>query len=252
VDEVDFSILAAKSVFTDLINKCPPAEMCRDAFDRTAKTTVKMAMAAGGFGGETTQTERRKSTKAPRRRTNHKQASSKSSISHDFSVPQPASVKSEPSPALSSEFSGLDGESYAVLAPPLHDGRGRASQPGLTVQTHNAVLDVDMLVPSPVMGDGLTPTYYGSHNMGESSGATTPVAPYVTTSGFGDMQDPRSMDWLQLAGVYGEATRTQMDGFNDPFCWDGITHQLADGQFGWFFFGQPATNMAGTGFRSEA
>jgi hypothetical protein len=40
----------AKAVFTDMIPKCPPAETCRAAFDRTAKATVKMAAASGGFG----------------------------------------------------------------------------------------------------------------------------------------------------------------------------------------------------------
>ncbi|KAK6853229.1 c6 zinc finger domain containing protein [Apiospora arundinis] len=49
-DEVDFTILAATSVFTDLIEKCPPAEACRDAFDRTSKATIKMASSKGGFG----------------------------------------------------------------------------------------------------------------------------------------------------------------------------------------------------------
>jgi hypothetical protein len=50
MDEVDFTILAATSVLTDLIDKCPPAEACRDAFDRTAKATIKMATSNGGFG----------------------------------------------------------------------------------------------------------------------------------------------------------------------------------------------------------
>ncbi|KAL1847122.1 hypothetical protein VTK73DRAFT_10419 [Phialemonium thermophilum] len=50
MDEVDFTILAAISVFTDLIDKCPPAEACRDAFDRTAKATIKMVNSTGGFG----------------------------------------------------------------------------------------------------------------------------------------------------------------------------------------------------------
>ncbi|PFH55434.1 hypothetical protein XA68_18335 [Ophiocordyceps unilateralis] len=51
MDEVNFTVLAAKSVFTDMIDKCPPAETCRDAFDRTAKATIKMASSSGGFGG---------------------------------------------------------------------------------------------------------------------------------------------------------------------------------------------------------
>jgi len=50
MDEVDFTILAATSVFTDFMDKCPPAEACRDAFDRTVKATLKMVNASGGFG----------------------------------------------------------------------------------------------------------------------------------------------------------------------------------------------------------
>ncbi|KAI0390703.1 fungal-specific transcription factor domain-containing protein [Xylariaceae sp. FL0594] len=50
MDEVDLTILSATSVLTDLIDKCPPAEACRDAFDRTAKATIKMATSTGGFG----------------------------------------------------------------------------------------------------------------------------------------------------------------------------------------------------------
>ena len=44
MDEVDFNILAATSVLGDLVEKCPPAEACRDAFDRMAKATVQMCM----------------------------------------------------------------------------------------------------------------------------------------------------------------------------------------------------------------
>ncbi|KAG5981959.1 hypothetical protein E4U55_002467 [Claviceps digitariae] len=50
MDEVDFTVLAAKSVFSDMIEKCPPAETCRDAFDRTARATMKMVNSNGGFG----------------------------------------------------------------------------------------------------------------------------------------------------------------------------------------------------------
>lgn len=50
MDEVDFTVLAATSVFTDLSEKCPPAEACRDAIDRTARATIRMANSTGGFG----------------------------------------------------------------------------------------------------------------------------------------------------------------------------------------------------------
>ena len=50
MEEVDFILLAGKSVLRDLIEKCPPAEACRDAFDRMSKSTVEMVMATTGFG----------------------------------------------------------------------------------------------------------------------------------------------------------------------------------------------------------
>lgn len=34
----------------DLIDKCPPAEACRDAFDRMSKATVQMCLSTTGFG----------------------------------------------------------------------------------------------------------------------------------------------------------------------------------------------------------
>jgi len=55
MDEVDFTILAATSVLGDLIEKCPPAEACRDAFDRMSKATVQMCMSTTGFSSSTSQ-----------------------------------------------------------------------------------------------------------------------------------------------------------------------------------------------------
>ncbi|KAK4951078.1 hypothetical protein LTR28_006944 [Elasticomyces elasticus] len=50
LDDVDFTVLAATSVLGDLIGKCPPAEACRDAFDRMSKATISMCMSTTGFG----------------------------------------------------------------------------------------------------------------------------------------------------------------------------------------------------------
>ncbi|TLS28883.1 hypothetical protein PpBr36_01004 [Pyricularia pennisetigena] len=49
LDEINDTIARGHTVFTALIPKCPPAERCRDAFDRMAKATVKRAMMQGGF-----------------------------------------------------------------------------------------------------------------------------------------------------------------------------------------------------------
>lgn len=50
LDDFDFTVLAATSVLGDLMEKCPPAEACRDAFERMSKATVQMCMSTPGFG----------------------------------------------------------------------------------------------------------------------------------------------------------------------------------------------------------
>ncbi|KAJ5756480.1 hypothetical protein N7533_006023 [Penicillium manginii] len=52
LDEVDFTVLAATSVLGDLMHKCPPAENCRDAFERMSKATVQMCLSTTGFGSQ--------------------------------------------------------------------------------------------------------------------------------------------------------------------------------------------------------
>jgi len=45
-------VLAATSVLGDLMHKCPPAEACRDAFERMSKATVQMSLSTTGFGSQ--------------------------------------------------------------------------------------------------------------------------------------------------------------------------------------------------------
>lgn len=54
LDDVDFTILIATSVLSDLIEKCPPAEACRDAFVRMSKATISMVDRTTGFGNTST------------------------------------------------------------------------------------------------------------------------------------------------------------------------------------------------------
>lgn len=49
---MDFTVLAGTSVLNDLIEKCPPAEACRDAFDRMSKATIRMCQNTTGFGSQ--------------------------------------------------------------------------------------------------------------------------------------------------------------------------------------------------------
>ncbi|KAK5126127.1 hypothetical protein LTR85_011482 [Meristemomyces frigidus] len=54
LDDVDFTVLIATSVLSDLTDKCPPAEACRDAFMRMSKATISMCMSTTGFGNAST------------------------------------------------------------------------------------------------------------------------------------------------------------------------------------------------------
>jgi len=49
---MDFTVLAATSVLNDLMDKCPPAEACRDAFERMSRATVQMCLATTGFSSQ--------------------------------------------------------------------------------------------------------------------------------------------------------------------------------------------------------
>ncbi|KAG8528138.1 uncharacterized protein KY384_007054 [Bacidia gigantensis] len=50
--DVNYTVLAGTTVLTDLIDKCPPAEACRDAFDRMSKATIAMCHSTTGFGSQ--------------------------------------------------------------------------------------------------------------------------------------------------------------------------------------------------------
>ncbi|KAI9833784.1 MAG: hypothetical protein M1819_003517 [Sarea resinae] len=65
LDEVDFTVLAATSVLGDLISKCPPAEACRDAFDRMSKATVQMCLSTTGFGSRPSGLDSRQESQGP-------------------------------------------------------------------------------------------------------------------------------------------------------------------------------------------
>ena len=68
LDDVDFTVLAATSVLGDLMDKCPPAEACRDAFDRMSKATVQMCLSTTGFGSRTSDFGSPRSTQTKARR----------------------------------------------------------------------------------------------------------------------------------------------------------------------------------------
>lgn len=47
--DVEYTVQAATSVLADLMEKCPPAHACSDAFDRMSKASIKMSLPTTGF-----------------------------------------------------------------------------------------------------------------------------------------------------------------------------------------------------------
>ncbi|KAK5998496.1 Positive regulator of purine utilization [Cladobotryum mycophilum] len=253
MDEVDFTVLAAKSVFTDMIDKCPPAETCRDAFDRTAKATIKMASSSGGFGLPTQQSRR------PRRETTnwtstldsstiksiprHRHHQSEQGFPFDMSIPDNLS-----SPSLSTAGD--------VSTPPLGkakpfdtQSRGRG-HPGLErAASHDGTAIDPALVPSPPVPrrvDSQRPTSGGGNSfMGQHYGVQSSM----------EYQDPQSMDFLQTLGTsangFGSVDQGQMDlGFG--LSWESMHNDYGEGgqqinPFDTFFFGgQQSGNGSGS------
>uniref|UniRef100_H1VIT9 Fungal specific transcription factor n=1 Tax=Colletotrichum higginsianum (strain IMI 349063) TaxID=759273 RepID=H1VIT9_COLHI len=239
MDEVDFTILAAKSVFTDLIDKCPPAETCRDAFDRTAKATIKMANSTGGFNsvpprktrenrfewssasGDGTSTS---GASLPRRRQQHQ--SQQNSYQMDLAL----------SDSLSSPNLSVAGE-----LPPRNSPR---------------TTDFNMMGPGQGSPSEIDPSFVASPPVSRrvaaqrssSGGSFMAQQQQAGPYGMGEYSDIQTMDFFQSLqgnsdgdlGGSGEVTTPQLDlGFG--INWDNMHHDFSDGQqmniFDGFFFG---------------
>ncbi|KAK1759442.1 positive regulator of purine utilization [Echria macrotheca] len=277
MDEVDFTVLAATSVFTDLMEKCPPAEACRDAFDRTVKATVKMANSTGGFGqkpkprhrldwsrGTTVDTSSQISGSSKHRHAHRGSidqlaaaaAADLSSVSDAYSnSASPSSLppfqkqqqyhrlKTEPSEASSGGFSMMRN----LPAPP------RSTTSGGSADMHGATPEAidPSLVGSPV-GGGQTsspimgmarPTFAQQQQGGDvfNSGAMGGGG-----GGFGDL---RGIDFLQgldggsggLDGTTGDFNFGEQMDLGFGLGWEGLHHDFSEGQqvdlFDGFFFG---------------
>ncbi|PLN86530.1 fungal-specific transcription factor domain-domain-containing protein [Aspergillus taichungensis] len=68
LDEIDYTLLAGTSVLTDMIDKYPHAEACRDALARMGVATVQMCLSTGGFRTDSVQNEGGRVSSAQERR----------------------------------------------------------------------------------------------------------------------------------------------------------------------------------------
>ncbi|KYK59409.1 hypothetical protein DCS_00539 [Drechmeria coniospora] len=251
MDEVDFTVLAAKSVFTDMIDKCPPAETCRDAFDRTAKATIKMASSSGGFGAAAQQPRRQRrevtswaaatpdvtALKAPSRHRHH--PSDHASFSFDIMIPDSLS-----SPSLSATgdlYSPPPGQSKAFNADtfmPHPRSHGGPSPDDRTTSQDGASSIDPALVPSPASSRRTAP-------LESRESAAAMVGSKYAMQGTTDYPDAQAMDFLHTIGAArnGEVNgmdQAQLDlGFG--INWEGMHNDYGEGPhvspFDAFFFG---------------
>lgn len=255
MEEVDFTVLAAKSVFSDMVDKCPPAETCRDAFERTAKTTIKMASSSGGFGVPPQQPRRRRretmswtstqdssSMKPPTRAHRHRQSEA-APFQFDLSL----------SDGLSSPSMSNAGDMAAQHTPPLGktsktydsdafmSGQGAARSgpsPSDAMSQDDGGSSIDpSLVPS-------TPTTRRSAPQHGASGGSF-LGQQFGLQGSMDYPDAQTMEFLNNLGATPDGDINGVDqahmdlGFG--MNWDGMHTEYGDGQqinpFDTFFFG---------------
>lgn len=282
MDEVDFTILAATSVFTDLIEKCPPAEACRDAFDRTAKATIKMANSTGGFGqllpgqsqgsksrpsrGATLDDRLNWSSRNDANRPRHQQRTSM-----DYSSPGAPQSRYDISDTYSNS------SAFSLNALPQHQNKryrvpnpsgqpstattedGFSTMRSVPQPPHSTTSSTDAL--SPEAASAIDPSL-----MPSPSQQTPPIAPRQQQQSFFPPQ-PRQLQFSNLQGIdflqtlQGGGTfnandfntnndSSQMD-LNFGLGWEGLHHDFSDGQqldlFDGFFFGDQRGTGGGGG-----
>lgn len=275
MDEVDFTILAATSVFTDLISKCPPAEACREAFDRTAKATIKMANSTGGFGrlgrnkrgsrGNNDYINARDATANRHRHSQHAPTdagTSRSSTHFDTpsydGYPNHRGMKTTPSQVGSYRMSipsTQAEDAYTMLRTMPKTALSTGSGSDIGSVHDNAAIDPVLLpspgaVHSPASGASMTPqsttqasqypqTTPGSNfNMLQQSPSSTTYGPGGVN--YSDLQGMDFLHGLQDPNSNYNNPDLQMDmGFG--LGWEGMHHDFSDGQqvdlFDGFFFG---------------
>ncbi|KAL7627546.1 hypothetical protein AAE478_001739 [Parahypoxylon ruwenzoriense] len=248
MDEVDFTILAATSVFTDLIEKCPPAEACRDAFDRTAKATIKMANSTGGFGQVLHRSKRSRNSGeraeyVNAREANRHKAHQRASLDHSASrstsslnTPHESYGSHETPTQMGPMQAAAQGSGFRLSMPNVkaeQDGYSMLrSMPqsslsagslsdGASIPDNSAIDPVLLPSPgahsnSPVSVSSSTPQSSHGQQYSQSTGNSnynilrSPAANFTPGAGI-NYSDLQGMDFLQ--------------GINDPQSADGIPNQ---------------------------
>ena len=249
-DDVDLTVLAATSVLDDLIDKCPPAEACRDAFDRMSKATIKMCTRETGFGSQVKYA---------------KQVDDSPVTQHHFQqqIPPPpkfTSIPSRPPPCFDDNWRDLFPENW--LSSDGHESGNPTTHWHVPTQSHPAYTNQ-------------RPTFPLSNGSSTSSSLNPNVEPLTSDQQLQQSQqnfDPSRLPQPAISTSDNNAGMLNYDmydfdflmnsdnlntistftgdsglnlGFDGQHNWaDGGNQQLPD-LFGGFFFGGPAGESAG-------
>ena len=266
LDDFDFTVLAATSVLGDLMEKCPPAEACRDAFERMSKATVQMCLSTPGFGFSK---ERDIETPRPIKR--------ETSISEAMSIdpqpkqeytpiaPKPRKPK-RPPPQFDMDLRGLfpedlDSSSRPSSSFPSNFQRRQPMPPPQQFRANSSHSGMAGSPPSAIntqihtglgMGQTSIPTFATTQQQPQSMYATNQYSP-----DFMDLSTLPGMDFLNLTNPANASSATAN---NDDLNYDfssgldigfgvgnvglDFQHDWSDGQqfdlFDGFFFGNNA------------
>ncbi|ROW09348.1 hypothetical protein VMCG_02547 [Cytospora schulzeri] len=254
MDEVDFTILAATSVFTDLSEKCPPAEACREAIDRTARATIRMANSTGGFGQVLP--SKRAGSRESRDPRDWAARSDSASVNggHNRHHQRHSGEQHHGSQhggsqhGSSSHQFGLPGISDAYANAPYHRMN---SLPNLKAE-HQDGFSMMRSVPGPARShvsapDGASPADTSAIDPSLMPSPSAAVrTPPTGGSGMGSPSTKlQGMDFLNQVGANGNVPGGAEEAANGDFGfglgWEGLHHDFSDGQqydlFDGFFFG---------------
>jgi hypothetical protein len=267
MDEVDFTILAATSVLGDLIEKCPPAETCRDAFDRMSKATVQMCMSTTGFSSSAqgltsrrgkhespSSSNDRNSTPSTSFRRQGRGPSGRPKPTFDMSLNdllgpvQTAEYGRESHPAVKNEFDSLERPQrirqntvQSTTSNPLPPPSDYASPPLSSFDRSNATIDPSLLPSHSTLStfsNHSNPTSTSHHNQNQPTYTENQLAPYQ------EQQFPFAdnmflgMDFLQGNGWENAENGSIGNGGNGGFNggdlgmglgWEGVDHDFSDG-----------------------
>ena len=256
MDEVDLTVLAAKSVFTDMIDKCPPAETCRDAFDRTARATIKMASSNGGFGSP---------VQPPRRPRTQSSTVWGSAVDSTTPTPQtqrrnrtqdgqPFNFDLSLSDTLSSPTLSVTNERVKP-SPPLSTAKSYETD-YMMASSQGARSPAGVNVKQEPSSGPSGPPRRRMTSQPSSAGGNTFMGQQFGLQGAMDYPDMQTMDFLQNLGAtpnggeFGSVDQNQVDlGFG--MNWEGLPNEYGDNQqmnpFDTFFFGGQQGGAGGNG-----